>query len=785
MVTTGKDGAPLAERLACLALLLLFFISLRRAMLASSAYKPGPVAVRKLTASTAASKERLEDLTAQLRKQLSETNLYPPTTLPADAPGENFLDLLGDVDVDPKKLGTSLLRLFSRLRPKISYTVAGVLRERPQDPRFGVTVTVTSYALGGSRTETLWETTWEQAVDAAAYLVMATLVPVTRASRTPPWREWRGRNLKPELFAAYQKAKQFSQDRRFDEALDRYYAALRLDPTNLFLRSQLASTQEKMWLHLDALETYYGALLLDGLNSKQRDKRLARPAWKRIRLRYRWWHSGLLTVRYRYAVVLGMSERTAEQWCRGDTSECPRRARVRQEIREMMTPALIDRYWRTLVGKYPPIPGPLRPIAAGEAKGWLKAQLNRRNEQVVRVIFQLACSEELRQLAKDYPWGVRLWIFRPHHKQNLTGPSLRINRDVWAPLRLAWADHGTSMVPDSAKKMAWPTVPEDLERKIKGARFWWHWPWTPWQDSYNAACTYAVAMQGHLPGNLNREDLARKAVGQLENAARSRQRDFLSIKRSWLLIEDPDLEELRQEDCFIHFERKAYPHFAPDHHRPNRPMYTEITAYDQQLLVGCAHVMEHTWRMRRSPSGVEKYVLREWLVNEKRVWECVYRITADRGRNWPDRENLLQVIQNTSDPALLAKYDLPSQLPELDDLLDDAAWSNPGNAKGYIERKKEAIVRRFEGISSDVSEDSLYSPIHLSGQWISAMRRDGAFMQTVDESAVQRLCAGFEAAWMAVSEELDPDEADYALTAALLDLPEPTHWKTGRMADGS
>ncbi|MFJ5740639.1 hypothetical protein [Streptomyces microflavus] len=116
LVKGGSDGASFSARLGCLLLLILLFVALRRWMLMYYAHKPGAVDVKKLVSSAPGMEQQLEGLSAQLRKQLSETNLYPPTALPAEAPADNFLDLLGDVDLEPKKLGTSLLRLFSRLR---------------------------------------------------------------------------------------------------------------------------------------------------------------------------------------------------------------------------------------------------------------------------------------------------------------------------------------------------------------------------------------------------------------------------------------------------------------------------------------------------------------------------------------------------------------------------------------------------------------------------------------------------------------------------------------------
>ncbi|MBB4885314.1 hypothetical protein WEB32_31735 [Streptomyces netropsis] len=807
VVAGGQNGASLSQRLGCLLLLIAFFVLLRRAMLSRNAYKPGPVDVKRLVASSPDVETQVEGLTAQLRKYLSETNLYPPTALPAEAPADNFLDLLGDVDLEPKKLGTSLLRLFSRLRPTIAYTVRGVLRARAQEPHLGVTITVTSYAIRGSRTETLWETTWEDVVREAGNWVMATLVPVTRASRRPPWQDWHGRDLCPDLFAAYQEARRLTEERKFDDALEHYYAALRLDPMNLYLRTQIAGTQEKLGLHLDALETYYGAMLLDGCTNRQRKARLARKAWnprRFLRHRYRWWRDGLLEARYRYAVVLGVTERTAAQWCRSpfeDTFE-PRRAQAREEIRRSLTPAFVDRYWPTLIGLTPP--GRSRFEAEDEVliKDWLARQLgDHSRREIVRMIFQCAAQEEMRQLARDYPL-VSLHPFAAARRRGtVTWPSLRLNRDVWAPLRLAWADgvcesgcasgtecvrHRIDGLPKAPDWLAQPETLEEQVRKVMAwplpdrlkqwARDWSLWPRRPWQDSYSAACVYAVAM--HVKARkMNADDLAEMAVNELEDAARTDRSGFHPLMREWLLIEDPDLEELRRKDRFIRFERETYPHAVPDRHRPRRPLWAEVMAYDQRLLRGTARVMEETWCLRKERLPAETHVLAQWFSGEGELWECVHRVARNQGCDWRDREKLLQTVRAIADPVLLTRCGLPSTLPELDELLDEAAWIEPGEAEGRVEVFDKLIVRRLQILSCALQQRSVdsaaASPVSRSVQWLAAVRQDFASVGSVSPGAVRQACWDYEATWRALSEQLDPDGDKLALPRALRRLREP------------
>ncbi|MFI1394573.1 hypothetical protein [Streptomyces sp. NPDC020681] len=817
LVTAGSDGAPFSTRLGCLILFILLLSVLRRLMLMLYAHKPGAVDVKQLVASAPEVEPRVEGLTAQLRKQLSETNLYPPSALPTEAPADNFLDLLGDVDLEPKKIGTSLLRLFSRLRPKIAYTVRGVLRVREQEPRFGITVTVTSYAIRGSRTEALWLSTWEQAVREAGYWVMAALVPVTRASRRPPWQEWRGRDLPPQLFAAYQQGRELSKNRQFDDALDHYYEALRIDPTNLYLRTQIAGIQEQLWLHLDALETYYGAMLLDGQSNEQRNARMGMSAWdprRVLRRRYRWWRSGLLEARFRYAVVLGVAERTAHQWCKEDDRPCPRREHARKEIRLALGPALADRHWRTLMEVIPP--GATRPFGREQeegAKKWLKEKLeeDERQYEIVRVFFQLACREEMRQLIADYPRLIhlRLPLIRSHG--TLTRTSLRLNCDVWAPLRLAWAHHeaGDHKFKQLENPLSWPSSAETLKHQVKEARGWLRRvrPWTSrgwrlWQDSYNAACVYAVAMNpfrgeeeekpgAHADltvdepeGGANAdpgEALAKLAVDELEGAANADLSGFQPLTRSWLLIEDPDLAKLRLERRFIRFERETYPHAAPDRHRLEHPLQPEMMAYDKKLLSGCAEVMEHTWRLRAKQLPAESHMLAKWFSSEAELWRCIHRIADNQGRNWRDREKLLQRVREVADITLLFKCGLPSSLPEMDDLLDEATWNELEDVKAQIRSFEETFEIRLASVSVAVSENSdspagSPSPILLSTQWLNAVRHNGASPNFVTQASVQQACSDYEIAWQALRHQLDPDESD---SAALSDFMRRFHKPRG------
>ncbi|XQE78074.1 hypothetical protein ACN24L_03565 [Streptomyces microflavus] len=436
LVKGGSDGASFSARPGCLLLLILLFVALRRWMLMYYAHKPGAVDVKKLVSSAPGMEQQLEGLSAQLRKQLSETNLYPPTALPAEAPADNFLDLLGDIDLEPRSWApacSASSAACDRRSPKRFAESSGSGSRSPISASPSPSPPTRSGAAARNRSGVGHGRTRYRRRDTG-------LLPVTRAGRRPPWQEWCGRDLPPELFAAYQQARELSGQRKFDDALESYYEALRFDPTNLYLRTQIAGIQEQLWLHLDALETYYGALRLDGRNSAQRNARTGMRSWdprRTLRHRYGWWRGGVLEARIRYAVVLGVAERTADQWCKGDDPPCPRRTHARKQIRQALTPALAARHWRAFAGLKPP--GRAEPFGPDQ-------------EGPVSMI------------------RLRHPFVRAHG--TLTRTSLRLNRDAWAPLRLAWAheDAGSDRMELLENPLPWPSSADRLARRIRSAR---------------------------------------------------------------------------------------------------------------------------------------------------------------------------------------------------------------------------------------------------------------------------------------------------------------------------
>lgn len=672
-VISGGEAVGLWKRLGFLALAIFCFIAARSWQKARLAYLPGSVDVHPFTDANPGQEAPVAELKDQFCRQLSDTQIYPPYAGPADPPAVSFLDVFQKSDANATNPFMMALQWIAKLWPRTGYYVTGTLLTRSPEPRYGVSATVSSFADGSrSAMTTQWGKSWEDANCKAAYWILATILPSTRLTKTPPWRRWRGRQLPYELFKAYNEGKQAQDNGRLDEALRWYTEALERDPFNADLRLMVASAQEELGLFLDALDTYQGALTVGELSerytghiwSRKRD-RLRHPVRDIVGpLRYLRRRRDSISLRYQYASTLAYSERTVHDWFAEDAVE--ERERVRNQIKDRLRKALIERYW-------PVVMAFADPPKEEAAKEWLSGVLDdSQNPEAVKVVFQLAAAQELYRLHEDL---VLAW-FIPGTRTKFTRGVLRLARDVWAPLRLAralhdWREQGwrparleeTEGIPTppfdragclspwwlwwrrnraSAIMQTWPPPVRQLEKAIRRAQRWRiSWPHLSYLDHYGAACTYAFALYGHLPDpNPGPEvtpaaDLAtspaerRNAdvvvmrrgsgcarqpesdeVGQLTEKAVERLQASLACTesgvaarlRNWISSSDPDLGRLRQQPEFRRFERDQYPRLRLVLPRPDKVTTAQTAAYAKQLICQSARLLEREWHHRGRPS---------------------------------------------------------------------------------------------------------------------------------------------------------------------------------------
>ncbi|MFD9466687.1 tetratricopeptide repeat protein [Streptomyces sp. NPDC060027] len=796
-----QNGASLGARLAFLLALLLLLYMWWRATRAWLAYKPGPVDVQQLEDATQAGtvKPSNADLTAKLRRRLSESSMYPPTTLPAQAPVETFLELIGDVELDPNNLGKALPRVLSRLRPKLAYRVSGVLQSRVAEPdRYGMTITVTAFLFGGSRAMTIWGTDWDEVISKASIWVVSSLLPVTRAGRRAPWRYWWGRELKPELYQAYQEGTELSRAGRHHEALERYFQAVQLDPRNAYLRAELVEIQEKMGLHVDALNTAQRALTLDGQTARSYRNRLWRnrwiPHWSRLRyLRHPRRYSEVLGLRYRNSIILGTSETTAKQWY-------TRTGTHGTETHKELIPILVERYWPTVIDmcdagtrkeRMKQAKESLREILekqAGDEKDGAPAI---KAERTVALVFQRASIQETNRLASDDRWArvllywpTALWswtrfIWPAAYLQSFRGAQQPVtrgafltNRRVCAPLRLAWAswEYDQNASPYKWRRryawrwrsrISWTNLRiRSLRRRLFFAR---RWPllYGDWHSRYNAACVYAIAMHS-TDDKQEKEEFAKQAICQLEAAVLIPRMTFATVEREWMTGEDPDLKELWASEIFGDFIRTAYPSVeSPSVHSARDLDSTDamMREYDYRLLEAVAKVMEQAWRARSEKAGSDIDTTVSWLGAECEIWNSLREIVDDKRKYmWQDRVDLIHCIQANCHSA---SSDTPGFPPQM-------GANESHSTAGHSSLSSQKINKLFRDLncymgSSENTCDTPYSngtPYSYSEEGQRVLRDAAADGLTwLNAKTVRKLSIRYAAAWHRLGDWLEFPES--------------------------
>ncbi|MGX1887084.1 hypothetical protein [Streptomyces sp. NPDC055287] len=508
----------------------------------------------------------------------------------------------------------------------------------------------------------------------------------------------------------------------------------------------------------------------------------------------------MLGLRYRNAIILGTAEETTQQWFdRGGTQD--------DKTRSRLADLLAQRCWRAASG-----------LVCGAEEEWLTNALlppsERRkrlsghvtgssasDKELVRLVFQRAATQETNRLAADDRWARIAGLYWParmlnvlrflspfSYVQSYIGPrqavtrgAFRINQEVWAPLRLAWAvDCIQSRGPvDPREGYAWRTgplvrtcvPPEKLAAQINQARsrlvlLRRVLPWCrrgDWLTRYNSACVHAVAMKTWKRNEHQAKMLAEFAVEELEHAVLLPKGGFATVERTWMVHEDPDLALLRENPLFKHFERTAYPGLEKKAEPlPSNWSAAQMRAYDHRLLEEAANVMQRVWTLRGVEPSFDIRVAAEWLQNECDVWECMQRVTApDRLGHWEDRVELIAAVRLSSRPLLPATLGFPpSMLPD-----------------GTTEKDSKRIQEELRDLQNELQKDLGGSGTHYgklrTGQDVFS-RATANGVAWLNPRAVHTLCAAYSAVWQTLAEWLGRDRAERHFAAALGRVPVPS-----------
>ena len=783
----------------------------RRLLFERHAWWPGRVVVQVFSGPEATEGVDVIRLTESFRNRLVRSHLHSPEPVPAVAEQRDFLDVLTATNIDPANPFSTITGLLSAARPTHAYEVKGALSTRNGDDKpCGVTVRLERLPGKAGPGITVWDVDWESAITRAADHIAASILPRTR-SCSSPWTAWRGYHLPPDLFNRYERAVELEEERRFDEALDYYYEALRRDPMNLGLRLQIGQLQEKLALFMDALATYdamlavvrpgrdgRGPFVEDGdetklhapdlaLTSRTRQDRLGRFYSRRER---RSRERILLIARYRRAILLGGAE-LPRQWCKPprDPKALTKREEQRAALRERMGPSLKELFeealesadveWACRAGNEGVVTlhKPLQ-SRAGDLLSHGEKHVERRGRDELRAVLDLsgqgdhlkeleelcvfASIHELAELRGRVPHRLPFQERPPFTRDvvQLSRLCLRLRlRRVQGPGDAPSAEHEAL----SGKGLT------DSVREIEGVT-----SFKRWQEHYNAACVYALPL---LPGNgeldsTTRDELVRAALSRLERAIECADSGFVASRRDWLLSDDPDLDGLRTSAEFKRFEAAYFPSARRTRERPAGLNAWELSRYTLDLLSGTATCFAEAWDKRKCALEDETEIrsLADWCEVERKAWQHVGDVARNH-QHWRTRVKLLEFARRLGGRS---DFDPPHvAFPRFAEL-DDPRGSETGPWVEHNDERLAVLAKTIAEGSAKARSTPLIEDLAL--REIALGKVDGRG-KTLRRPHVRALCEAHSDLWKAfaksvegVDRDVGPAELEDAITG-LID-----HW---------
>ncbi|MFI5589740.1 hypothetical protein ACIA5G_32155 [Amycolatopsis sp. NPDC051758] len=661
-------------------ILTLFFVG--KARLETAAFRGNQIDIRlfvdeRPTGSHDREIDSAVELTATFKRFLNDSRLYTPTPVPGVGSSYDFIQIVehaGDSADGWWKAATKLIRLA---QPPAAFTVTGTVRPGNTTGRYQLILELVRVPRFAASPLVIEDENWPRVLHRAANAVAALVIPRSAYVRTNiHWTAWRDAKIPYELFDAYQRANHFVTYRRYDEALAEYYRAVSLDPSNVYIRLEIAALQEQLDLHLDALATYDDVITV----CSRGHPALAR--WwigadfaKQPRYAGRGRDVALLIARYRHALVLGHGDSVAGSWwVRRTTASVPDDARAlrRAELRaalELRFRRYIDLDVRTRPYTIPRekrlelhrrvMRVPVRELVVQEATPAQLAEYNQRAAEMRSYLGALS-QYEIERLIEDYRRFGRRWR---RSWQQLTNRALDLSL-IWTVVRRAMADvepvTGAVPVPqpaypgsrvrlaDVCPDRRWPPDPQALDETVEaaGSR-------RSWEECYNAASVYAVAMlevgprgerdlrdrarNPRLTGEA-RDEVARRAIRELYHAATISHSGRLPERRSWVMGEDPDLAALRGHELFRVFEMVT---FSPDRAAPLRPQRAHVweqVSYVRRLVGEIAGCRAHFWRTRALEPGPapDGRTLDRWRSADRDAWRKLSRLATGK-QDWYTR----------------------------------------------------------------------------------------------------------------------------------------------------
>ncbi|MET7494116.1 hypothetical protein [Streptomyces sp900116325] len=689
----------------------------------------------------------MEKLTTDFREALAEVCLEAPSPIPGGSQQIDFVEVLGSANVDhgsaPVSLASTLGRLLSAIHVTYSYQVNGSLY---QSQKSGCSVTLQVIVLPKwvSQSITCTERNFEDAIKRAAYEVCAFILPLTKLVEKPPWAAWHSVAIPYGLFSDVQEAQKYKLSRRYDEALGKYFDAVKQDPHNPFIRLEVGFIQEQLGMYLDALMTYERVIKL-GLN-----KDLERLAWiKGIPTYFRkkgthksWWRAALLTARYRQTILLGMGERLTKDWCSVGQAERSKRAgelqRLRGQVHKILMPHKSD--FQAYLWDHDGDGGGAEILRTEDVK-----ISNREDKYLLQELFQFVGQINAQKLCSAYR-------FRKVPGGAVSRVALHLAL-VWAPARRSWTRrirremgdgelaelkypraYGQSCFAKMKKSSSqvllkvmhrewkWPLSARHIHREIRIA-------WlrsvplrrSPWHDFYYSACIFAIGLlplERDMPDRSKEGDhlrnLTEEAIKYLDMACQHADSSSIASMRSWIVAEDPDLVGLRTRPEFLDWEDEHFPVKNPMRICPIEAHDLEMIRYQHDLVKKVATLMVGIWEGRKedlSSSPHADAVFERWSKEEHAIWGMARDFLADR-HHWQTRFDFIKTVQDFArDNSREFKHACPNYGEDPVMLLAKAhhRYQGSGNLRAeflhIVSTAHESRIRRMDDLANLLSDD--------------------------------------------------------------------------------
>jgi hypothetical protein len=619
-------------------------------------FASGPIEVRQLDDASGLPEIDAHRLDVTFREYLTLPRLYQVTTIPGDREPEDFIAMF-EVPVTSGWRGV-FAAAYTYAFPRRAFIVSAALRYKERAPKYGVSVQVRTLLGPVEELETQWSSSFEKALERAAYAVGAYILPQTRRARNAPWAGWIGRDVPVSLFRNYQRAKRMVAERRYDEALALYRQALVQDAGNIAFRYDVGMLFERLTLYPDALRIYV-RLVNEIFPPRRRGdhqmRRTSIPRWRAERSRDPY------IIRYRYVVALGLGSRLAEElaWPRWDsvTSWLPEK---------YLNGADESRPWRALELRQLQVSlsHELSRLFPDRDNGTLElldrvtsvatAPTEDHRADALRNVerYLLGCAiKEADLLIRDFRrWRMRRRItFRRNSRSALTLTAMKLARAIFVYRAGVLGDAKQDGTNPSASQAELSDPSEEEIQQILAKCHFDSRKSISWLEHYNAACFYALMLAGDREEDPGHKHYAYAAVQRLERALElGDEIAFVRTKRYWLQAGDPDLTGLRRYSVFREFEESTYG--IPFEAGMDLGRF-ELYVHLRELLKRGAGQLEGVWRQRCGSiatgldSDADTDRFEDWWMREEHAWEIAIRLGRFY-RQWQTRQAALEALRS-------------------------------------------------------------------------------------------------------------------------------------------